>query len=254
VNVGTVVRVANEADVKEKLPGGPAIFLSASVPYRRDHSSRMAGGARARLVALNQKYLDSAEPARIRSAVVAMTRTMLMHGMRLVFGAHPAISPMVLSAARDINAPKGSILIFQSEYFEKQLPDSTLELASWESGILVFTPVVRVAGKVKSEWRSPSLARMRELMVSVPNLSASIFIGGMEGVSQEAEVFHERNRRARMYAVASTGSAALELWHQDARAYSGTLTLPTLLAEIPSYSVVAAGILDDLGANGASYA
>jgi hypothetical protein len=253
MNTGTVVRVSNEADVNEKLRGGPAIFLSASVPYRREHPPHITGAARERLVALNQRYLDSAEPARIRSAVVAVTRTMLMQGMRLVFGAHPAISPMVLSAARDVKGPPGSILIFQSEYFESQLPDSTLELASWESGILVFTPVIR-AGKIKAAWRSPSLTRMRELMVSVPNLLASVFVGGMEGVSQEAEVFRQHNPAARMYSVASTGSAALELWHQDTRAHSGTLSLPSLLVDSPSYSVVAAEILDDLSSNGASNA
>ena len=239
-------RVGNEAQVQRKLAGGPAIFLSASVPYERQRPPEMTPKEWAPRARVNQEYLQSAEPARIRAAVVAMTRAMLMRRMRLVFGAHPAISPMVLGVAHDIRAPKGSILIYQSEYFRDELPDSTLELASWESGVLVLTPVVARGKKPEHERRSASLLLMRELMVAVPNLQAAVFVGGMEGVAEEAATFRARHPRAPSYAVASTGSCAQELWRQRSAAFSGTLAQPSILAEHPSYSIVAHSILDDM--------
>jgi len=260
-----VEHVANLAEVTEKLQGPPAILLSASVPYKRTPPKDATATQRKRLAALNRPYLESSQPARIRAAVIALTRSILMRGMRLVFGAHPAISPMVLSAGRDVQPeshgaeakPESAgteprILIFQSQYFERELPDSTLDLASWDAGLLVFTPVVRVRGKPREYWRSPSLNLMRELMVSVPGLCAAIFVGGMEGVAQEAALFRERHPEKPMYPIASTGSAAQDLWQLDPIRYSSVFDHSSVQQDNPSYSVVAAQILADLHLEGPS--
>lgn len=246
---GQRIRVATPIAVQQKLRGGPAIFLSASVPYRRNPPADLGTVEREAFLKLNERYLGGARPAHIRSAVVALTRAMLMRGMRLVFGAHPAISPMVLGAARDADAPPKSILIFQSEYFRRRIPQETLDLAAWEAGVLVLTPEVAKAHASESTRRAASLKRMRELMVAVPGLRAAIFVGGMEGVAEEAELFRRKNPELPLYALASTGSAARELWDQSESRYSGTLRESSVL-DNPSFTIVAHEIMNDLRIEG----
>jgi len=247
VNPKAVVRVASVEQVRARLDGGPAVFLSASVPYRREPPQGMQTSDHARFVKLNERYLHDAQPARIRSAVLALTRAMLIRRTRLVFGAHPAISPMVLAVAREVQAPPGSILIFQSEFFRRSFPSPTLELASWESGLLVLTGAAPDAkARAKKPERTASLQLMRELMVSVPNLRGAVFVGGMEGVAAEADLFRQQNPGKPMYALASTGSAASELWEAKPKEFAGSLLDPEQVLNSPSYSVVARGILDDL--------
>lgn len=239
---------APASSAKRLADARPAILLSASVPYdRRGVSRQPAGGSRA----TSPVYLETMQPARIRSAVLALTRAALRRGARLVFGAHPAISPMVLSAARDAHAPRGSIVIFQSRFFRADVPASTLDLASWEAGVLVWTeaaPGPRGAGAVpEAEQRARSLTRMRRQMVSFPGLRGAIFVGGMEGVEEEAELFRQQNERLPRYALASTGSAALKIWMQSqGRDFMGGLNDRAVLTDVRSYSVVAKRILDDL--------
>ena len=240
------IRVASEKELQKRLAGGPAVFLSASVPYERTRPKQMTQREWMPRAKLNREYLASAEPARIRSAVIATTRALLARGLRLVFGAHPAISPMVLGAARDMGAPARSVIIFQSEYFRDEFPRSTLSLASWEAGVLVLTAVVPGKNGLDHESREASLVLMRQLMVAVPNLCGAVFVGGMEGVQDEAALFREKHPRARVYAIASTGSAARALWRQQPSAFSGQLSEPGILEKHPSYSVVAREIFADL--------
>jgi hypothetical protein len=243
------LRVKNGADLRNKFAGPLSVLLSVSVPYQRQ----------APLDSRNQYYLDTAEPVRIRSAVVALTRTMLLRNVRLVFGAHPSISPIVLDTAREVSLfrdregegwirsrrfdsrhPLGArVLIFQSAYFERDLPQSTLQLASWDAGALVLTPAMST--------KEASLQLMREMMISIPGLCAAIFIGGMEGVEEEARLFREHTRERPMYAIASTGSAARKLWIEAPERYSGRLESPHILLENSSYTVLASDILSDLG-------
>jgi hypothetical protein len=240
-------RITSETDVRKMLADTPTLFLSASVPYERSLSKDLSASDRKSSKKLNRHYLDITEPARVRSAVVAITRATLMRNARLAFGAHPSISPTVLAAARDVHAPKGSVLIFQSEYFEESLPSSTLALASWESGLLLLTRAERSQkNQSEDERRSKSLKRMRELMVSVPGLCASVFVGGMEGVTAEADTVYRRHPQLPLYSLASTGSAARDLWEVDPKRYSGRQPEVAKMLGSPSYSVVARRILDDV--------
>jgi hypothetical protein len=248
------VYIQNPADLERQLQGPPAVFLSASIPYERPVPKGMKPDERRRFVETNKRYVDAARPVQVRSAVVALTRSLLMRGKRLVFGAHPAISPIVLSVAHDLQ-PEGTeprIIIFQSQYFESELPASTLHLASWEAGLLVFTPVVQVKGKARDAWRGPSLALMRKLMVSVPNLQGAIFVGGMEGVMAEADAFRAANPGKPIIPLASTGSAATELWEKDSVHFAAAPGKAARAAIEPlqhnlSYSLVAEQILGQLG-------
>jgi hypothetical protein len=256
-----MIEVDTEADVRTKLGEANSILLSASVPTPRDFPPHLKGAALQSL-RQNLSYLKTSKPAEIRSAVTALTRLMLQRRIRLVFGAHPAISPMVLSAARDVlfnlasrdpgnlAPPSPYILIFQSKYFGDVLPDSTLDLASWYAGLLVMTPLVSGGRQPRDdeEARLLNLRRMRELMVSVPGLRGAVFVGGMEGVVEEAHLFAKRNPGKPMYALGSTGSAALELSRKTSlrQSFTDTQPPPSSIHNSPSYSVVAHDILEDL--------
>ena len=237
--------IRSAAQLADKLSAAPALLLSASVPYRRAVPKGLKPAERERFELRNQHYLETTQPARIRSAVVELTRAALMRGVRLVFGAHPAISPMVLSAARDAGAPELSVVVFQSGIYEDEIPASTLELADWQAGKLFITQVCE--GRNAEETKARSLAFMREMMVSVPGLRAAVFVGGMDGVEEEAQLFHRAHDGARRYALASTGSAALDLFERDRAAFSGSLRDARPLAVSRSYALVAKHILDDLG-------
>jgi SLOG cluster3 family len=215
------VRVTNAGDLATQLAKTaerPAIFLSASVPYERQSLKTNFEVER------NRRYLASLQPQRIRLTVTEITKTALMRQAQLIFGAHPAISPMVLEAARNLGAPPDSILIFQSAFFEGRIPHSTLELSNWSAGRFFFTPIQR--GGEEHEERRRSLTEMRSLMVSPKNLRGAIFVGGMEGVDEEAELFKKANEYLPRYAVASTGSASMELFERSEGNFAGGLEGP----------------------------
>jgi hypothetical protein len=230
----------------------PAILLSASVPTRRQATPDMTKQELANVERSNVRYLPSARPLQIRSAVMEITKAALMRNVQLIFGAHPAISPMVLDAARNTDAPPDSILIFQSEFFGKIIPGSTLELADWSAGRLFLTP--QQPAELDHSARHNSLTLMRSIMVSPPNLRGAIFVGGMEGVEEEAKLFKKEHRNLPCYAVASTGSAAADLFFGESKLapggqdqFAGRRVEPDLLTSGTSYSLLAREILADMG-------
>jgi len=161
-----------------------AFFLSASVPDPlRD-----------------PRYFETADVTSIREAVRALTMVVLMRS-HLVFGGHPAISPLIVVTARQL-ARQDRVHIFQSEFFREVVPPESLTFR-W----ITWTP--RVDGD-----REPNLLRMRENMLESAVFSAGVFIGGMEGVQEEFELFNKIHPQLPAYPVASTGGAALELWQQ----------------------------------------
>lgn len=234
-------RVGRPQDLARGLRPMPAVLLSASVPYARP----AVGGADATVRARDAVYLETMQPQRVRSAVVQLARTFWKRRARLVFGAHPAISPMLLQAARHCDAGPGSLLVFQSAWFEDTIPESTLVLADWTCGVPLLTP--RAAGTTAEQGRDASLLLMRELMVQVPRLVAAVFVGGMAGVEAEAALFRRRHPGLPCYALASTGSAAGILYRQAPGAYCGGLADRKLLLEQRSYALVAKLIADDIG-------
>ena len=94
---------------------------------------------------------------------------------------------------------------------------------------------------------------MRRLMVSPKNLKGAIFIGGMEGVDEEAERFKEAHEHLPRYAIASTGSASMDLFERMERFeqanFAGRLQGPDreMLKTGSSYALIARKILDDMG-------
>jgi hypothetical protein len=227
-------------------PDTPAILLCAGVPYVRPKNPELKVEEQTKQEQRNQVYMDSFRPDDIREAVKELTRSILARGMRLVFGAQEQISPLVLEVAGTMKAQPGSILIFQSAFFKGRLPESTLKLANWSAGKLLFTPKLEGARQIDTQ--SLSLAEMRRLMLSPPALRGAIFVGGMEGIEDEAAIFREQREDLPRYAIASTGSAAQILFDNEPLAYSGTLSDPKVMyTPFGSYTLLARRILDDMG-------
>lgn len=155
------------------------IFLSASVPDRDP-----------------EKY--PADPVAIREAVRALVGVSLPD-RPLVFGGHPAISPMVWEDADSLGLA-GEVSIYQSRLFSPDVPKE----AHFFQGLnrLVWTPAVPPGHPD----RNASLALMRDAMIDrrildeskvadpfappeFPEYAADVFIGGMDGTEDEYQRF-----------------------------------------------------------------
>jgi hypothetical protein len=163
------------------------VFLSASVP----------------LPSRDRVYFESADIFAIRDAVRALTMVIVERQIELVFGGHPAISPMIRLQIAETGSPvRDRIVMYQSRFFEREFPEDN---AAYERVILVDA--------VKND-REKSLQLMREAMLAKP-FNAGLFIGGMEGVEQEYELFQRLQRGVPAYPVASTGAAAGMIFQRD---------------------------------------
>ena len=161
------------------------VFLSASVPLP-DRDSR---------------FMETADVISIREAVKALIGEIIPSG-EIVFGGHPAITPLVALLLRGLgeNARK-RVTLYQSAYFTEQFPQEN-------DDFLKVTIVPNVDNS-----RDQSLAAMRSRMLKDTNFDVGVFIGGMEGVLDEFEAFRIAHPRASIWPVASTGAAAAEIFH-----------------------------------------
>lgn len=155
------------------------IFLSASVPLEER----------------DPKYFGTADVIAIRDAVRALATVAIPYG-RLVWGGHPAITPLIQYVMRRMNASvKEHVMLYQSLFFEEYFPEDN----NW------FEEVVIVPA---NEDRESSLLDMRRRMFADHRYTAGVFIGGMEGVEDEFLLFKESHPNALLLPVASTGAAA----------------------------------------------
>lgn len=157
-----------------------AIFLSAGVPDPHR----------------GPEFAATADTVAIAAAVAALVYVTL--GRRLVvWGGHPAITPMIWVVARDIGVDYGKwVRLYQSRYFEDEFPEDDQRFQNVQY-------VSAVSGN-----REKSLLAMRTRMLSDDEFAGAVFIGGMDGVIQEFELFRTMHPRARVVPVASTGGAA----------------------------------------------
>ena len=162
---------------------GEAIFLSASVPDPRR----------------GPEYAATADTVAITAAVSALTYVVL--GRRpLVWGGHPAITPMIVLVAQELGVDYGQwVRLYQSRFFEEEFPEDNAQFQN-------VTYVDAVANE-----RQKSLRAMRNLMFSQNAFGAAVFIGGMEGIIDEYELFRSLQPNAAVVPVASTGGAALRV-------------------------------------------
>lgn len=160
-----------------------AIFLSASVPDPRR----------------GPEYASTADTVAITAAVSALVHVAL--GRRLlVWGGHPAITPMVWVVAEALGLEYGSwVKLYQSKYFEDEFPEDNERFQN-----VTYTEAV-------PHDREKSLRVMRERMFTEHTFGSAVFIGGMGGIIDEFEMFQKLQPSAKVLPVISTGGAVLKL-------------------------------------------
>ena len=155
------------------------IFLSASIP----------------LLERDQKFYESADVIAIRDAVIALC-TVVLSKHRLIWGGHPSITPIVnfVMQRMGLNIQE-HVTIYQSNFFEKYFPSDNNEFEN-----IVFTENIND--------KNSSIDLMRIQMLKNNKFSAGVFIGGMEGILDEFNLFREYHPEAILLPIASTGAAA----------------------------------------------
>lgn len=154
-------------------------FLAAGVPLK----------SRAPL------YYESADVVAIRESLRGFMAAILPKA-RMVFGGQPAITPMIRSIANDLGLDvRDHIILYQSKHFRLDFPPDN---AAFE----------RVVLTEDTGTREGSLRVLRDRMFSDYEYDAGVFIGGMEGVEVEWDLFRSTQPNALALPVASTGAAA----------------------------------------------
>jgi hypothetical protein len=159
-----------------------AIFLSASIP-----------------VVDRGNYYETADPFLIQCAVRELVLA-IIRDRQIIWGGHPAITPMIWTICQDLDIDySSSVVLYQSRFFEDRYPEENQNFRN-----VIFVDAV-------SGDREASLLAMREAMLSREDLESAVFIGGMEGVEAEYELFKRFHPTSKVLPVPSPGGAALQL-------------------------------------------
>ncbi|GAD07526.1 Uncharacterised protein [Porphyromonas crevioricanis] len=163
------------------------IFLSASIPLQER----------------NPEYIETADIIAIRDAVIALTTVVLPYH-RLIWGGHPSITPLVYYVMEKLKLNiQEHMTLYQSRFFEEYFPEDNNKFEN-----IVFTDVI-------DNDREKSLLHMRHRMLDDSKFSAGIFIGGMEGVEEEYDMFIKKHPKALVLPIASTGAAAKKIYDEQ---------------------------------------
>lgn len=156
------------------------IFLSASVPERG-----------------KGQFDETSNPFLIQFAVRELI-TLCLGRRRVIWGGHPSITPMVHAVCQDFGMSfDAPVLLYQSTYFADQFPASNQ----------FFDPILVEACSSRAE----SLTSLRFHMLNQP-LDAAVFIGGMDGIFEEYELFRKlHGPDATVLALRAPGGAARDL-------------------------------------------
>lgn len=161
------------------------IFLSASIPLQER----------------DPQYIETADIIAIRDAVIALT-TVVLPRYRLIWGGHPSITPLIYHVMEKLNLNiQKHVTLYQSRFFEKYFPKDNNKFKN-----IVLTDIVGD--------RENSLLHMRSRMLGDSEFAAGIFIGGMEGVEEEYDMFIEKHPKALVLPIASTGAGAKKIYDE----------------------------------------
>jgi len=163
------------------------VFLSSSVPIEEPFTKRL-------------------DPLAIREAIIALA-VVTLRERELVFGGHPAISPLVEHAARSLGA-LNNVHIYQSLFYEDRIPEVARKFKN-----------MHWTKKGSNEAESQYL--MRKEMIGSWNFCAAVYIGGMDGIFEESKLFRERHADKPQFALGSTGGAAEILLNNMREHFSG---------------------------------
>lgn len=157
------------------------IFLSASVPVHG-----------------RGDFFESANPFLIQFAVRELL-TVCLGRRTIVWGGHPAITPMVWAVCESLGVEYSSaVKLYQSRLFKDVFPEENLRFKN-----VNYVPAV---GNDLQE----SLKRMRRAMLR-GKFEAGVFIGGMEGIFDEFEMFSALHPGAKIVALRAPGGASMQL-------------------------------------------
>lgn len=159
------------------------VFLSASVP----------------LPDRNRIFFETADVLAIRESIKSLVEVVLPRG-RITCGGHPAITPLLALFVREAELSADRVTIYQSRLFEGRLP---AELAAFID--------VRMVEAIGVD-RARSLTAMRRAMIKSRAFSAGVFVGGMEGLFEERDLFAELHPGAAILPLSTTGAAAAVLY------------------------------------------
>ncbi|WP_313492329.1 SLOG domain-containing protein [Sphingobacterium multivorum] len=180
------------------------IFLSASVPLPERHP----------------KYYSTADIIAIRDAVIALA-SLVLDKYRIIWGGHPSITPLIYFVIERIIQSRvdnkkintldveeqreilfkqlqqeisNHVTIYQSLFFKDKFPEDNEKFNN-----IIFT---ENKGDIHS-----SIQFMREEMFLKNEFAAAVFIGGMDGIEVEYNMFKKLHPHAIMLPIASTGAA-----------------------------------------------
>ena len=154
------------------------IFLSASVPDPK-----------------SPNFCGEADTIAVMSAVTSLVYLTLGR-RKLIWGGHPAITPMVASVANSLHVDYGEwTKLYQSRFFRGSYPDENVRFPEIEF-------IDAIAGD-----REASLRAMRAAMFTDNDFDCAIFIGGMKGVADEFELLQTFQPEAKCFPILSTGGA-----------------------------------------------
>lgn len=184
------------------------VFLSASVP----------------LPGRNPKFFETADVVAIREAIKGLVLVLVERHGKLIFGGHPAITPLIELLFREANRSlQEHVKLFQSGYFFRDFPKENTAFGHYE-----------IVDAVDND-REASLLEMRRRMIAEKGITCGIFVGGMEGVLEEFQLLREMRPDIPAFPIASTGAAAamLPLGDDDiGTALKNELTYPTLFRNL----------------------
>jgi hypothetical protein len=154
------------------------IFLSASIP----------------LPERDPIYIGTADIIAIRDAIIALTTVVLPHH-RIIWGGHPSITPLIYYVMNKLKLNvQNHVTLYQSLFFKDKFHEDNYK---FENVILTEN-----LGDITS-----SVKRMRERIFSENKFAAAVFIGGMDGIEVEFNMFREYHPHAILLPIASTGAA-----------------------------------------------
>lgn len=160
-----------------------AIFMSAGIPDP----------------ARDPEFARTADTVAITAAVSALVHVVLGR-RRLVWGGHPAITPMIHIVAEDYRVDYGRwVTLYQSKFFVDEYPEDNER----------FRNVVEVDAERND--REASLDAMRQRMLSDQEIESAVFIGGMRGIIDEYNMLRKLQPRTQVIPLASTGGASIEV-------------------------------------------
>jgi hypothetical protein len=156
------------------------IFLSASIPKP------------------GREYYGTADPLLIHSAVRALL-VLLLGRRHIVWGGHPSITPMISAACDGLGVQYANVVtLYQSRQFSKNFPTENSRFGN----LVLVDEEADVAASLKS---------LRKRMFSDFKYQAAIFIGGMNGILDEHDMFVSMHPNATVVTVPRPGGAAADL-------------------------------------------